>query len=65
MNAIFNNNTLNFDLEKIQSYSVISAIIEKDENLEQPYILDVNDNSYFYENAKERNQDFNKLIELT
>lgn len=60
----FNNNQLNFDLEKIMDYSVVSAIIDKDKNLDYPYILEINDNSYFYVSAKERNEDFRKIMEF-
>ena len=54
----FNNGNLARDFEKIMTYSILGIDKNQDDNLDLPYIIDVNDASYFYANKLERNQDF-------
>ena len=54
----FNNGDLESDFEKIMTYSILGIAKNQDDNLDIPYIIDVNDASYFYANKLERNQDF-------
>lgn len=59
----FYNSNLNFDLEKILSYDLPVKIIKNfDLDLDYPYILQVQDNDFFYPTKKERNKDYKKLI---
>lgn len=58
----FNNGDLSNDIEKIESFDVpICVKKDFDGNLDYPYILDVKDNSYFYANKSDRNNDFDLL----
>jgi hypothetical protein len=57
----FNNGDLQNDIEKIMTYSILGIDKNQDDNLDLPYIIDVNDNSYFYKNVLERNIDFGLL----
>lgn len=54
----FNNGNLARDFEKIMTYSILGIDKNQDDNLDLPYIVDVNDTGYFYGNKLERNQDF-------
>lgn len=58
----FNNNDLTFEVDKILSFDT-PIIVSKnvDWTLNYPYILEVEDSSYFYAEEKERDQDFDKL----
>lgn len=60
-----NNENLKFDLEKIKSFD-LPIKVEKsfilDNNFDYPFIIDVNDNSYFYAEEKERDDDYNNLL---
>lgn len=58
----FNNGDLTHDIEKIVSFDPPITVSKGfDGELDFLYILDVGDNSYFYQYADERNEDFNKL----
>ena len=58
----FINNDLTNDIEKIESFDVpITVKKDYDSNLDYPYILDVEDNSYFYANESDQNNDFDLL----
>ena len=59
----FNNGDLESDFEKIMTYSILGIAKNQDDNLDLPYIVDVNDTGYFYGNKLERNQDF-ALLQL-
>lgn len=59
------NGDLSFDIEKIKGYD--KPKIKKDEydsTDELAYVIEVNDNSYFYVNRKERDEDFVTLKKL-
>jgi hypothetical protein len=59
------NQQLQFDLEKLLSYDGYSYTdITTDYTEELGYILDIKDNSYFYDNEEDRNFDDNKFMEL-
>jgi hypothetical protein len=61
----FFNNDLNFDIEKILSFDRPLAIAKDfDDNLDYPFVLDVQDTSYFYVNSLDRDSDYDALIEL-
>lgn len=63
------NANLNFDLDKIKfiqesietDLTKVSILKTEDFNLDYPYIIDVEDNSYFYSEEEERNGDFDLL----
>ncbi len=58
----FKNGDLNFDIEKIKSFDVPIVVAKAyDKNLDYPFAIDVEDNSYFYAEQKERDEDFEKL----
>ena len=59
----FNNGDLESDFEKIMTYNILGINKSKDSNLDLPFIIDINDTSYFYGNKLERNQDF-ALLQL-
>ena len=62
MKILFNNNDLTFNIEKIESFDTpITVSKEYDDNLDYPFALDVEDESYFYLNKKERDEDFETL----
>lgn len=55
----FKNQQLTFDLPKILEYDKpVNLFADYDSNLITPYILTVQDNSYFYINQKDRDDDF-------
>lgn len=66
MEAIeFYNNQLQFDLERLLSYDKPFESVKRyfDESQEIPmYVLDISDNSYFYDNAIDRDMDMKKYI---
>ena len=58
----FHNGDLSFEIEKIKSFDApISISKEYDANLDYPFAIDVEDNSYFYPEQKERDEDYEKL----
>ena len=62
MEQLFNNNDLNFDIEKIQSFNPpITVSTEYENSFEYPFAIDVEDTSYWYINETDRNDDFEKL----
>lgn len=59
------NSQLRFDVEKIKSYDRPIAIeTEVDNNFDDPYTLEINDNSYFYTNEQDRNNDFDLIKKI-
>ncbi len=59
--AKFNNNDLKNDIEKIKGYNTAEIKSSCDKNLDAPYILDINDSSYFYTYREERDVDFERI----
>ena len=58
----FNNGDLSFDIGKIECFDVpITVSKEYDPNLDYPFAIDVEDTSYWYNEQKERDADFEKL----
>jgi len=58
----FNNGDLNWDIEKIESFDVPITVSKSfDNNLDNPYALDVEDTSYWYAEQTERDEDFETL----
>jgi hypothetical protein len=58
----FNNGDLNFEIEKIKSFDApISISKEFDKNLDYPFAIDIEDESYFYANQDERDFDYELL----
>jgi hypothetical protein len=58
----FNNADLEFSIEKIQSFDVPITVAKAfDDNLDYPYAIDVEDESFFYISQVERDTDFDKL----
>lgn len=61
-NIIFNNKDLQFEIDKIVSFDPpITVSKEYDGNLDNPFVLDVEDNSFWYSEQKERDEDFETL----
>jgi hypothetical protein len=61
-NVFFNNGDLGFSLERIKSFDApISISKEFDSNLNYPYAIDIEDESFFYPEQKERDDDYEKL----
>jgi hypothetical protein len=61
----FHNGDLNFEINKIKSFDChVDITVYEDNNLDCPFILDVEDSSYFYADKLERDSDFLKLKEL-
>jgi len=61
----FNNGDLNFDIEKIISFDVPITVAKAfDDNLDYPYAIDVEDESYFYPDEESRNYDFDIFKEM-
>lgn len=61
----FNNSDLQFSIDRIQSFDVpITVAKAYDENLDYPYAIDVEDESFFYLFPFERDADFDKLKKL-
>jgi hypothetical protein len=62
----FHNGDLDFEIyDKIKSFvSHTSITVNEDYNLDYPFILDVEDSSYFYANKLDRDSDYIKLKEL-
>jgi hypothetical protein len=59
---IFNNNDLNFEIEKIKSFDppiTVSKEIELD--FDCPYALDIADHTYWYAEQAERDADYEQL----
>jgi hypothetical protein len=54
----FKNQNLKFDFDKIKSYDEISIRFDKVSDNDYPYVLDINDNSYFYANDEDRAHDY-------
>ncbi len=63
----FSNNDLQFAIEKLRSFDPpITVTKATDENLENCFAIDVEDQSFWYENESDRDSDFEKLkAELT
>lgn len=63
----FNNTQLHFDFEKIQRYNIDDVrYISKDYDEEMepyPYIIDILDDSYYYTDEDERDEDY-KILEI-
>jgi len=58
----FNNADLEFYIDKIQSFDVPITVAKAfDDNLDYPYAIDVEDESFFYISQVERDTDFDKL----
>lgn len=58
----FKNDDLSLDISKIESFDApITVSKEEDFNLDYPFVIDVEDNSYFYVNEKDRDSDFELL----
>ena len=58
----FNNADLEFYIDKIQSFDVPITVAKAfDDNLDYPYAMDVEDESFFYISQVERDTDFDKL----
>lgn len=58
----FNNGDLSFDIQKIESFDVpITVAKSYDPTFDYPYVLDVEDTTYWYAEEKERDEDFEKL----
>jgi hypothetical protein len=61
----FHNGDLDFEIDKIKSFvSHTSITVNEDYNLDYPFILDVEDSSYFYADKLDRDSDYIKLKEL-
>lgn len=59
------NGDLKRELERILNYDLpISISMEYDDNLDYPYIIGVEDNSYFYANENEQKSDYLNLYSL-
>lgn len=59
---VFNNDDLSFGIKKIKAFDApISISKEFDNNLEYPYAIDVEDESYFYSSCEERDEDYEIL----
>jgi len=54
----FNNGDLQNNIEKIMTYSSLEVYKDRYDDLNLPFTIEVNDNSYFYANILERNQDY-------
>ena len=53
------------EIDKIKSFACPTSItVNEDYNLDYPFILDVEDSSYFYANKLDRDSDYIKLKEL-
>tara|TARA_R110001592_G_scaffold262565_1_gene527650 strand:- start:27463 stop:27828 length:366 start_codon:yes stop_codon:yes gene_type:complete len=58
----FHSVTLKFDFEKMQSFDAPITVTKAfDDFLTRPFAIDVEDTSYFYANADERDEDFENL----
>jgi hypothetical protein len=58
----FNNADLEFYIDKIQSFDVPITVAKAfDDNLDYPYAMNVEDESFFYITQMERDTDFDKL----
>lgn len=58
----FNNEDLSFDIQEIESFDVPITVAKSCEpTFDFPYALEVEDTSYWYEEVKERDEDFEKL----
>ena len=58
----FNNADLEFFIDKIQSFDVPITVAKAfDDNLDYPYAMNVEDESFFYISQVERDTDFDKL----
>lgn len=61
----FNNSDLQFSIGRIQSFDApITVAKAYDENLDYPYAIDVEDESFFYLFPFERDADFHSLKKL-
>lgn len=63
-NLFFVNSQLQFEIEKHISADEIVVKYGKDENLEKPYFLEVNDDSYFYYLPENRADDIRELKKI-
>jgi len=65
MTPQFKNNQLQNDLEKLLDYDdYLYTDITTDYDSELGYILDIKDNSYFYENEADRDFDDNLIMKV-
>jgi len=63
--AHLNNQDLAFDMERILSMDFPIVIsMEHDANLDSPFAIDIEDNSYFYANEAEYNSDYLNLYSM-
>lgn len=63
--ARLKNRDLAFDMERILSMDLPIVIsMEHDANLDYPFAIDIEDNSYFYANEDERNSDYLNLYSM-
>ena len=63
--ARLKNEDLAFEMESILSMDLpIVLSLEYDANLDYPFAIDIEDNSYFYANEAERNSDYINLYQL-
>ena len=59
---VFNNDDLNWEIEKIKAFDAPVLISKEfDNNLEYPYAIDIEDESYFYSSEEERDEDYERL----
>lgn len=63
--ARLNNQDLAFNMERILSMDLpIVLSLEYDANLDNPFAIDIEDNSYFYDNEAERDSDYINLYHM-
>jgi hypothetical protein len=63
-NTGLHNGDLSFDIEKIKGYDKPKVKKDAFENEEVTYTIEVNDESYFYADKKDRDEDFATLKKL-
>jgi len=62
---IFNNNDLNFEIEKIKSFNLPIVVSKSfDKELDYVYGLDVEDSTYWYANESDRDKDYENLKKI-
>ena len=62
MNSVrFNHSSLNFDIDKLMAFDNLNVSTTEEYHLEYPFVIEVNDSSYFYASRKDRDADFIKL----
>lgn len=58
----FNNDSLSIDIDNIESFDPPITVSKSfDSTFDNPYCLEVELNCYWYENEKDRNEDFDRL----